>query len=249
MAWWRKRGEQRGADAERGESARVSGRRDFFRLGAQELRGQGLEALRFVGEASRAVQEAMTELEREARLAAAEDGPETAAERQARERAEARRPAPPRQVVRPPGALPEADFLRVCEGCRRCVEACPEDAIVPATDAARAGRVGTPTLPLQRIACALCVDVPCAAACPTGALRPIPVAEIRIGRAEVMRNLCLNHLGQACQICVDHCPIGEAALAVGPDGFPVVGADACTGCGQCVVRCPTYPAAIRVVPT
>ncbi|MCA9519080.1 MAG: 4Fe-4S dicluster domain-containing protein, partial [Myxococcales bacterium] len=178
----------------------------------------------------------------------AERAPETPAQERARERAAARAPATHRRVARPPGALPEADFLAVCETCHRCVDACPEDAIVPAMDMERAGRVGTPMLPLQRVACALCADVPCAVACPTGALRPIPVTQIRLGRAEVMRNLCLNHLGQPCEICVDHCPIGDAALSVGADGFPVVGADACTGCGQCVVRCPTYPAAIRVVP-
>ena len=239
----------------------VAGRRDFFRLGLGRVREGGADALQAVGKAARVMQDAMEGLDAEARAASAGPrvfGPAPTPEA-ARMQAEAERrrgdgplAPPPREVrgvVRPPGAVAEARFLELCTSCKECVEACPEDAIVSAVDPRRAGRAGTPLLRLQSRACALCPDVPCAAACPTGALVPVGRAEdIRIGTALVHRRLCLNGLGERCEICVDHCPLGARVMTVGEDGFPAIDAETCTGCGQCVVRCPTYPAALHVTP-
>ena len=36
--------------------------------------------------------------------------------------------------VRPPGALEEDDFLAQCIRCMRCIDACPNQAIVPLDD-------------------------------------------------------------------------------------------------------------------
>lgn len=74
--------------------------------------------------------------------------------------------------LRPPGALPEAEFLVACTRCDACVKVCPPWALKAATrlDAPPAG---TPFLhdPAAN-ACLSCADRPCITACPTGALRP-----------------------------------------------------------------------------
>ncbi len=75
--------------------------------------------------------------------------------------------------LRPPGALPEAEFVSACTRCDLCVKVCPHWALKVATrhDAPPAG---TPFLHDPAAdACARCPDQPCIAACPTGALRPL----------------------------------------------------------------------------
>jgi ferredoxin-type protein NapG len=74
--------------------------------------------------------------------------------------------------LRPPGALPEVEFLRACTRCDLCVKVCPHWALKVATRH-DAPPVGTPFLHDPAAdACARCPDQPCIGACPTGALRP-----------------------------------------------------------------------------
>jgi ferredoxin-type protein NapG len=72
---------------------------------------------------------------------------------------------------RPPGALAEAEFLRVCTRCDACVKVCPHWALKVATRH-DAPPPGTPFLhdPAAN-ACARCPDRPCITACLPGALR------------------------------------------------------------------------------
>lgn len=92
--------------------------------------------------------------------------------------------SPRRRARRPPGAIDEAAFLSACTRCGDCVKVCPEGTIA-------AGEDGYPWADVERHPCALCVDVPCAAACATGALVHGPV--IAFGTARVGVRLCLNH--------------------------------------------------------
>lgn len=149
-------------------------------------------------------------------------------------------------LLRPPGALPEVAFLDTCLRCGKCVDACPPMALFPAPDTMDP-IIGTPVLRPRRSPCVLCPDVPCAAACPSGALRPIPVAEIRLGVAVIDKDRCVRWNGEPCHACIVACPIGEAAIRRDGRGRPVVG-DACTGCGLCERACPTDPASVRVQP-
>jgi len=248
----KKRGtEAPSSDAERSPSdEQVGGRREFFRLGFGRMKDGGIDALRAVAKASHAMQEALDGVEDEAAGEALEAERRRFAQEAelAKQRKQGQRRVF-RGVIRPPGAIDERRFLATCDGCKKCIEACPEDAIVASTEAVRSGRLGTPLLRVQSIPCALCHDVPCASACPTGALEPVGHPDdVRIGRAVVFKSLCLNSQGEDCEICVDHCPLGERVMTRAADGFPVIDEETCTGCGQCVVRCPTYPAALHVSP-
>jgi epoxyqueuosine reductase QueG len=72
---------------------------------------------------------------------------------------------PKEKILRPPGAVPEEEFLALCTRCGRCLETCPRIiSLVPLTESIIA--VGTPRLYFNCARCMRCNDV-----CPTGALR------------------------------------------------------------------------------
>jgi len=156
----------------------------------------------------------------------------------------------PKKVRRPPGALPEVAFLEACTRCGACIAACPEGTLFTQDGAAPEARVETHP-------CVMCKDVPCAAACETGALVVADVAQMfRFGTAKVLTRLCLNH-GRAvggeanddtdapCERCTDWCPV-PGTLKLGADAIPRVDAATCTGCGLCAAHCAAYPRAIGV---
>src|ERR1041385_5372081 len=74
-----------------------------------------------------------------------------------------------RRFVRPPGAPPGGGFLAACARCNACVEACPPRAIRVASTG-EGFAAGTPHLEVELQPCVACPDMPCATACPTGAL-------------------------------------------------------------------------------
>lgn len=153
---------------------------------------------------------------------------------------------PPRTPRRPPGALAEAEFVSACTRCAACLDACPEGTLKP--DAA-----GFPVADVAQSPCAMCLDVPCAAACEPGALQPGDVAAIaRFGTAQILTRLCLNHdwtpiddEDEPCERCVTWCPVPEV-LTLGDDVMPRVDEAGCTGCGLCAAHCAAYPQAIAI---
>lgn len=150
-------------------------------------------------------------------------------------------------LIRPPGAQEEKDFSSRCVKCGRCIEACPYAAIVPASaDAGSA--VGSPTLDLRNQACRLCHDFPCAAACPTDALRDVAAVEdVDMGHAVIDEDLCIALQGMRCEVCYRACPLIDRAVTIDyrlreGDSIhsvfaPVIDEQACVGCGLCVERC------------
>ncbi len=73
---------------------------------------------------------------------------------------------PKRRIIRPPGAVPEEQFLSLCTRCLKCQQACPVGGLAPVLITESIVAAGTPT---RRKSCCLCLQ--CAYACPTGALR------------------------------------------------------------------------------
>lgn len=163
----------------------------------------------------------------------------------------ARKPSTPRPIearpfrrLRPPGALPEEDFLSACTRCDACFDACPVDAIVPVPD----GRpdAGTPRILAAEAACAVCSDFRCSTVCEPGALLPIhALTEIEMGIARVDPQHCVTFHGQACDACVTACPTLPPAVNL-VDGRPSVDVRTCIGCGLCEQLCPIAPKAIQV---
>ena len=174
------------------------------------------------------------------------------------------RVADPR-LIRPPGALPENDFLTLCQRCGLCMKACPTNVINPTlTEAGMAG-FWTPHLIMTQgyceYTCTLCGDV-----CPTGAIREFSAKEkietpIVIGSAYIDRGRCLPWSGNGpCIVCEEHCPTSPKAIffhkemVTGPNGkqqlaqLPYVDLRKCVGCGICEFKCPVRGRpAIRVI--
>lgn len=156
-----------------------------------------------------------------------------------------------RRYLRPPGALPEPEFLARCIRCGQCGEICPNIAIDYFGPGAGLATLGTPYLVARRQACILCMK--CGEACPTGALRPIAhnaadiLADVKMGHASLDESLCLSYQGKTCGVCYRACPLPGIAMTIGMLEKPTV-KDACVGCGICERACIQMPQAIVVFP-
>jgi ferredoxin len=156
------------------------------------------------------------------------------------------------ELVRPPGALAEDEFLSRCIRCGECMKVCPTNAIHPAELEAGMEGMWSPVLKMTigycEYECTLCSQV-----CPTGAIRSLTLAakqKIKIGLAYFDRNRCLPYASaRTCIVCEEHCPTpkkaiwfeevqvptpaGEKVTVKEPHVDPVL----CIGCGICVTKC------------
>lgn len=168
----------------------------------------------------------------------------------------------PAQALRPPGALPEQDFLAACIRCGLCVRDCPYDTLSLAELGVDAPATGTPFFTARDVPCEMCDDIPCVVACPTGALDHglDRIDDARMGVAVLIdQERCLNALGLRCDVCYRVCPVIDEAITLEQSHnarsghhaifMPTVHADKCTGCGKCEKSC-VLPgeAAIKVLP-
>ncbi|RMF84838.1 MAG: 4Fe-4S dicluster domain-containing protein [Planctomycetota bacterium] len=157
-------------------------------------------------------------------------------------------PAAPRKSarltwVRPPGALPEPQFLDACTRCTDCLLACPHQSIRKLGHEF-GDNLGTPAIIPDESPCHLCEGLPCVAACTTGALVGDDPASVRMATAVVDEAKCYSAQGQPCDYCVERCPIGPAAIRFAGN-LPVIQEDACSGCGVCVYLCPANALHLR----
>jgi ferredoxin len=159
--------------------------------------------------------------------------------------------------VRPPGSVPEPEFLALCIRCGECFRACPNDVLQPLGFEQGLEGLWTPHVVADWSGCETSCNN-CGQVCPTGAIRAMPIDEKRVtrmGLAVVDRQTCLPYaLREACQLCVDECvtagyraiefmrvgtQVDDAGQPIEDSGFlaPVVLADRCVGCGLCQTRC------------
>ncbi|MBF0356507.1 MAG: ferredoxin-type protein NapG [Alphaproteobacteria bacterium] len=166
----------------------------------------------------------------------------------------------PATALRPPGALAEDDFLGTCARCGLCVQDCPYKTLKLA-EPGSGPTLGTPYFEARKIPCEMCSDIPCVAACPTGALDKSlkDISKSKMGVAVLVgHETCLNFLGLRCDICHRDCPLMGTAITLERSHnlrtgkhamfIPTVHTEACTGCGKCEKSCPLEEAAIKVLP-
>ena len=157
------------------------------------------------------------------------------------------------QLIRPPGAIPEDEFLRTCIRCGECMKSCLTNTLQPSLWESGLSGLWTPELALRLAPCDQNCNV-CGKVCPTQAIRSLSLEEkthAKVGTAILRKEMCLVWAqNKICLICDEICPYN--AIVFRPvEGYrrPVVIASKCNGCGFCEHRCPVRgESAIVVVP-
>jgi len=158
-----------------------------------------------------------------------------------------------RQLIRPPGALPEGEFLRTCIRCGECMKSCVTNTLQPCLWESGMAGLWTPKADLRLAACEPNCNV-CGRVCPTQAIRSLPIEEktcARIGTAVLRKEMCLVWAqDKVCLICDEICPYNAIVFRT-VDGLrrPVVIASRCNGCGYCEQGCPVQGESAIVVMT
>ncbi len=140
---------------------------------------------------------------------------------------------------RPPGAVDEAGFMDLCDGCGKCIEACARE-----TGVLRADRGGGPVLDFESGHCVFCAE--CIRACTRGALDRSMIDAVEEGEfrfswhMEISETACMEFSGVTCRLCESACE--ERAIRFRPLPGHVTRAwietADCNGCGECLPRCP-----------
>jgi MauM/NapG family ferredoxin protein len=157
------------------------------------------------------------------------------------------------QLIRPPGAIPETEFLRTCIRCGECMKSCLTNTLQPCLWESGFSGLWTPKMDTRLAPCDQNCNV-CGKVCPTQAIRSLSLEEkthAKVGTAVLRKEMCLVWAeNKLCLICDEICPYN--AIVFRPvEGFrrPVVIASKCNGCGFCEQRCPVKgESAIVVVP-
>jgi len=157
------------------------------------------------------------------------------------------------QLIRPPGAIPETEFLRTCIRCGECMKSCLTNTLQPCLWESGFSGLWTPKMELRLAPCDQNCNV-CGKVCPTQAIRSVSLEEkthAKVGTAILRKEMCLVWAeNKLCLICDEICPYN--AIVFRPvEGYrrPVVIASKCNGCGFCEQRCPVKgESAIIVVP-
>jgi len=159
------------------------------------------------------------------------------------------------ETVRPPGAVPEPEFLDRCIRCGECIRICATAGQGLQFAGFEAGwqGLGTPLLKTPDGYCEHNCNL-CGKVCPTGAIHSLTLEEkhdMKMGTAHFDKTRCIPwYYGEDCMVCEEHCPLDEKAIKFIETGvttidgrqgtvlLPYVDEILCTGCGICTSVCP-----------
>jgi len=137
-------------------------------------------------------------------------------------------------LLRPPGGQDEVDFISRCIKCDRCRSVCPASVIGLANLSDSVLDARTPIMKFHIGYCDFCNK--CVEVCPTHALKPFNIKTVKIGLAEVKKEICIAWDTAGCTICREECPYD--AIMLDDLRRPIVVPEKCNGCGKCVKACP-----------
>ncbi len=162
--------------------------------------------------------------------------------------------------IRPPGAIPENEFMDRCIRCLECVRICESNGgcLQPGGFDKSLLDFWTPLAEMRHGYCEYNCNL-CGKVCPTDAILPLSL-EVKqktpMGLAYFDKNICIPYArNEDCIVCEEHCPTPEKAIkfdvreAQLPDGsrkmvkYPYVDRNLCIGCGICEFKCPLPNAA------
>jgi MauM/NapG family ferredoxin protein len=158
------------------------------------------------------------------------------------------------RTLRPPGALPEEDFLATCIRCGSCLRICVTHTLQASGMENGLIHWGTPIHNMRVAGCEQQCNL-CGKICPTGAIRDLPLIErqhAKIGTAVIIRETCVAWAkNRLCLLCDEACPYNAIVFQpVEGHKRPFVDESRCNGCGMCEAVCPVNgEAAIVVYPT
>jgi len=158
-------------------------------------------------------------------------------------------------LIRPPGSLPEDQFLDQCIRCMECVRICQSNGrcLQPSGITENLEDLWTPVAEMRTGYCEYNCNL-CGMVCPTEAILPLSLERKKstsMGLAYFDKDLCIPYADhEDCIVCEEHCPTPDKAIKfdlkdyTAPDGtvrqvkYPYVEEDLCIGCGICEHKCP-----------
>lgn len=153
-------------------------------------------------------------------------------------------------AIMPPGTVSRQRFHSLCTSCHLCISHCPSHILKPAVKEYGMEGLLQPTVSYENGWCRPDCNI-CGQVCPTGAIKPIPVAQKsgdKLGWANFNSKTCITQTDDVeCGNCARHCP-HKAINLIEKNGHkvPQVIVSRCTGCGACEYYCPARPKAIYV---
>lgn len=159
------------------------------------------------------------------------------------------------KLIRPPGSLPEIDFLDRCIRCMQCVRICESNGGCLQPDSIHSDilELWLPVAVMREGYCEYNCNL-CGQVCPTEAILPLTLDQKQqtpMGTAHFDKNLCIPYeRNEDCLVCEEHCPTPEKAIKFDikqvdlKDGstrqvkYPYVVRELCIGCGICETKCP-----------
>jgi len=158
-------------------------------------------------------------------------------------------------LIRPPGALPENEFLNRCIHCLECVRICSSNGgcLQPDQIHFDLRQLWAPAAKMREGYCEYNCNL-CGQVCPTQAILPLPLEKKKktaMGLARFDKNACIPYVqNENCIVCQEHCPVEDKAIkfnvkqvrqkddSLKEVKYPYVVAELCIGCGICETKCP-----------